>query len=129
MRPAICLVPVLVMAAGLLTGCGYAGEPKPPELKRPEKVKNLDAAERGDKIIVTFTLPEETTEGLRIEGPPDVELRVGVAPATWNQAEWEKNSDRMAVPAGPWPAPPPKAPRPKKLAKPTATGKAAKQAA
>jgi hypothetical protein len=128
MRAALCLVPVLVLAAGLLTGCGYAGEPKPPELKRPEKVKNLDVAERGDKIIVTFMLPEETTEGLRIAEPPDVELRVGVAPATWNQAEWEKNSDRIAVPAGPWPAPPPKAPRPKKLAKPTATGKAAKKA-
>ena len=128
MRPVLFLAPVLVLAAGLLTGCGYAGEPKPPELKRPEKVKNLDVAERGDKIIVTFTLPEETTEGLRIAEPPDVELRVGVAPATWNQAEWEKNSDRVAVPAGPWPAPPPKVPRPKKLAKPTVTGKAAKKA-
>jgi hypothetical protein len=128
MRFAICLVPVLVVAAGLLTGCGYAGEPKPPELKRPEKVKNLDVAERGDKIIVTFTLPEQTTEGLRIAEPPDVELRAGVAPATWNQAEWEKNSERIAVAAGPWPAPPPKAPRRSKLAKPTATGKAAKKA-
>lgn len=128
MRPAICLVPVMVLAVALLTGCGYAGEPKPPELKRPGKVKNLDVVERGDKIIVTFTLPLETTEGLRIAEPPDVELRVGVATATWNLAEWEKNSDRIAVQAGPWPAPPPKAPRPKKLAKPTATGKAAKKA-
>ena len=128
MRAALCLVPVLVLAAGLLTGCGYAGEPKPPALKRPEKVKNLDAAERGDKIIVTFSLPDQTTEGLRIEEPPDVELRIGVAPATWNQVEWEKNSERIAVPAGPWPGPPPKAPRPSKLAKPTARGKAAKKA-
>jgi hypothetical protein len=128
MRLAICLVPVLVLGMGLLTGCGYAGEPKPPELKRPEKVKNLDVSERGDKVIVTFTLPLETTEGLRIAEPPDVELRVGVAPATWNLAEWEKNSDRIAVPAGPWPAPLPKTPRPKKLGKPTATGKAAKKA-
>ncbi len=134
MRPALCLVPVLVMAttfvvaAGLVTGCGYAGEPKPPELKRPEKVKNLDVTERGDKIIVTFSLPDETTEGLRILEPPDVELRIGVSPATWNQTEWEKNSDRIAVSAGPWPAPPPKAPRRSKLAKPTATGKAAKKA-
>jgi hypothetical protein len=128
MRLVFCLTPVLVLAAGLLTGCGYAGEPKPPALKRPGKATNLDVAERGDKIIVTFTLPLQTTEGLRIDGPPDVELRVGVAPDTWNQAEWEKNSDRIAVPAGPWPAPPPKAPRTKKLAKPTTTAKAAKQA-
>jgi len=128
MRPAILLVPVLALAAGLMTGCGYAGEPKPPALKRPEKVKNLDVAERGDKIIVTFSLPEQTTEGLRIEGPPDVELRIGVSPETWNQTEWEKNSDRIAVPAGQWPGPPPKAPRPSKLAKPTVRGKTAKQA-
>jgi hypothetical protein len=128
MRPARFLAPVLVVVAGLLAGCGYAGEPKPPALRRPEKVKNLDVAERGDKIIVTFTLPDETTEGVRLAEPPDVELRIGVAPATWNLAEWEKNSERIPVPPGPWPAPPPKAARPKKLAKLTARGKAAKPA-
>lgn len=128
MRLAFCLVPMMVVATALLTGCGYAGEPKPPELKRPERVKNLDVTERGEKIVVTFTLPDETTEGLRIAEPPDVELRIGVTPATWNQAEWEKNSDRIAVPAGPWPSPPPKAPRRSRSGKTTTTAKAIRQA-
>jgi len=125
MRPAILLAPVLVLAAVLLSGCGYAGEPKPPALRRPEKVKNPDVAERGDKIIVTFTLPDQTTEGLRIEEPPDVELRIGVAPATWNQTEWEKNSERVTVPPGPWPALPAKISRIRKPSKSTGQGKAA----
>jgi hypothetical protein len=128
MRPVLCVALLLGSAVALLTGCGYAGEPKPPAFKRPERVKNLDVTERGDKILVTFTLPDETTEGLRIERAPDVELRIGVAPATWNLAEWEKNSDRIAVPAGPWPTPPAKVRRPSRRAKPTVTAKSAKKA-
>jgi len=126
MRPVLFLAPLLVLAAGFLAGCGYAGDPKAPALKRPDKVANLEAAEHGSKIEIKFTLPDETTEGLPIPEPPDVELRVGVTPSTWNQADWEAHSDRVPVPAGPWPTFS-KAPRNKK-ARSTAHGKAAKTA-
>lgn len=91
-------VPVLVVAAILLAGCGYAGDPKPPALRRPMKVSDLSVVERGAKIVITFTLPAETTEGLPIAGSPDVELRAGVAPATWNQTAWEASAERVPVP-------------------------------
>jgi hypothetical protein len=92
------LVPVLVTAAILLAGCGYAGDPKPPALRRPMKISDLSVVERGAKIVIAFTLPAETTEGLPITGSPDVELRAGIAPAPWSQSSWETSAERVAVP-------------------------------
>ena len=91
-------VALLVVLVMFLAGCGYPGEPKPPALMRPAKVLDLAAVERGAKIVATFTMPEETTEGLPIEGLADVELRMGVMPPVWNQGEWESNSERIPVP-------------------------------
>jgi hypothetical protein len=102
MRRAMVLVPALAalaMVAAVLAGCGYAGEPKPPAQWRPERVTNLGAAQRGSKIEVTFILPQQTTEGLRIERPPDVELRIGTGPDPWDEAAWAANSERIPVPA------------------------------
>ncbi len=104
MSRALLLVPIVVASAAVLAGCGYSGEPKPPSLKRPMKVSNLAAVERGARIIVTFELPQETTEGLPITGTPDIELRIGAVPVPWNQQAWQANSDRIPVPA--WPAAP-----------------------
>lgn len=85
----------------LLNGCGYEGDPKPPALMRPLKASDLSAVEHGANIVVTFTLPQDTTEGLPIKGVPDVELRIGAAPSPWNQDAWVSNSDRVPVPAQP----------------------------
>jgi hypothetical protein len=101
MRPAFCLVPVLAAAALLLTGCGYEGDPKPPALMRPLKATDLSAVEHGAKIVVTFTLPSETTEGLPIPPAPDVELRIGALPSPWNLEQWVSGSDRVPVPSQP----------------------------
>lgn len=85
----------------LLSGCGYEGDPKPPALMRPLKASDLSAVEHGSKIIVTFTLPGQTTEGLPIHPAPDVELRVGATPSPWNQDTWVAGSDRVPVPSQP----------------------------
>jgi len=100
MRCAIVLViPALATMASVLTGCGYTGDPKPPAMLRPERVRDLAAAQRGSKINVTFMLPQETTEGLQIERPPDVEMRIGPGSDPWDEAKWAANSDRVPVPA------------------------------
>ncbi|HEY4084660.1 MAG TPA: hypothetical protein VGM43_01920 [Bryobacteraceae bacterium] len=113
MRRAIVLVPTLAAVAAVLAGCGYAGDPKPPAMWRPERVRNLAAAQLGSKINITFILPQETTEGLQIERPPDVEMRIGPGPDPWDEAKWTANSDRVPVPA--W----------EPLRKPAATARAA----
>jgi len=99
MRRANVPVPALAAVAAVLAGCGYTGAPQPPALLRPERVRDLAAAQRGSKIDVTFILPEETTEGLPIERPPDIEMRIGPGPDPWDQAMWAASSERIPVPA------------------------------
>jgi hypothetical protein len=80
-----------------LAGCGYVGEPLPPALKRPLRVTDLAAVERGSKIVIQFTIPKVTTEDLPIEGKPDIELRIGpYGPSGFQLQEWEHDSDRIA---------------------------------
>jgi hypothetical protein len=99
MRCAFVLVPALAVMAAILAGCGYTGDPKPPALRRPERVRELVADQRGSKIDVTFILPQETTEGLPIEQPPDIEMRAGIGPDPWDEAKWVANSTLIPVPA------------------------------
>ena len=88
----------ILVACGCLVGCGYPGTPLPPALNRPLQVTDLSATERGSNIVIHFTLPKLTTEGLPIKGNPDIELRVGPAgPAGFRQGEWEDTSDRIPV--------------------------------
>jgi hypothetical protein len=84
-----------LMISVLLAGCGYPGEPLPPALRRPAPVTDLAAVERGSKIMVQFTLPKTTTEGLPIDDVPDIELRAGPAPANgFSLPVWEADSER-----------------------------------
>jgi hypothetical protein len=85
------------LLALLLAGCGYIGEPLPPALKRPVRVTDLAAVERGSKIIIRFTIPKVTTEGLPIKGDEDIELRVGPSDSPFKLEAWERTSDRVPV--------------------------------
>lgn len=90
----------LVFAACVLTGCGYIGDTQPPALNRPELVRDLAAVERGSNIVIQFTIPKVTTEGLAIKNARDreIELRVGPPPVPWNLETWERTSDLVPVP-------------------------------
>lgn len=68
--------PVLSLTL-LLAGCGYVGEPMPPALNIPVAVTDLRALQRGDKILVDFTIPSRTTEGFEVEDLREVDLRIG----------------------------------------------------
>jgi hypothetical protein len=61
----------------LLTGCGYVGDTQPPSLRLPIPVNDLAAVERGDKIIVQFTVPTRTTDELVMREKPDLVVYVG----------------------------------------------------
>ena len=64
------------LAAVLLAGCGYIAPPLPPSLDLPARVTDLRVAEIGDQIVVGFTIPPLTTEGLPLKTVRSVELRV-----------------------------------------------------
>ena len=80
--------------AALLTGCGYPGEPLPPALNRPVRVPDLAVVQRGSSLYVQFTVPEQTTEGMRLRSAPDIELRYGVMPAD-GFSKWETTAQRV----------------------------------
>jgi hypothetical protein len=89
--------PVVCMALliGVLAGCGYVGNPLPPALMRPMRVSDLAAVQRGSNIIVQFTIPKLTTEGMPISGHQDIELRIGVPPSPFNMETWLRTSERV----------------------------------
>ncbi len=58
----------------VLTGCGTPGDPQPPRPPIPAAVTDLAARQTGDSVVLTFTLPKQTTEGDAITTPPDVEI-------------------------------------------------------
>jgi len=82
----------------LLAGCGYVGDPQPPALHIPEAVKDLSVRQRGARLDITFTVPERTTEGMGLDYPDEVELRIGVSGAgEFNVDRWASTARRVAV--------------------------------
>jgi len=91
---------VLILSALVLLGCGYPGDPLPPALNRPNRVVDLAALQRGDKIFFHFTLPSKTTEGLPVKSDSDVELRIAALPPGGIPAgAWEQASERLPATA------------------------------
>ena len=67
---------LLFAAALLLSGCAYVGDTKPPTLDIPAQVIDLRAAEYGAKVLVEFTLPALTTEGLGLTDVKSLDLNL-----------------------------------------------------
>jgi len=49
-----------------LTGCASIGPPLPPELELPRAPTDLKAVRKGDKVMLTWTIPARTTERQRV---------------------------------------------------------------
>jgi hypothetical protein len=64
----------------LFTGCGYVGDTRPPSLRLPVPVSDLAVVERGDKLIVQFTVPSRTTEDLPLKDKPKLVVYVAEKP-------------------------------------------------
>ena len=65
-----------VLAAALLSACGYVGPPQAPTLDIPATIADFRAGEYGDNIEIAFTLPDKTAEGLPLLSVRSVELRI-----------------------------------------------------
>jgi hypothetical protein len=76
---------LLLPWAALLAGCGYIGAPLPPSLHIPEKIADLAAFERGDKLVIDFTAPAVTTDGVALRILGEIDLRCGPAGPQWEQ--------------------------------------------
>jgi hypothetical protein len=86
----------LALSALLLTGCGYPGEPLPPALKRPVRIVDLNAVERGSKLFIQFTIPTITTEGAPVKGVEPLDVRIGPPPAgRVDMNVWARDAQRI----------------------------------
>ncbi len=79
----------LVVLAFSLAGCGYVGDPLPPALKIPLAVTDLAVKQVGSSLLVSFTIPAKTMEGLDLDKIGAVELKVGASVGTpFNADAW-----------------------------------------
>lgn len=71
-----------LLALAALAGCGSQGNPLPPSLELPKPVSDLQAARKGDRVLLTWSAPRETTDKLRIKEAGKTRVcRSTVAPA------------------------------------------------
>ena len=68
---------VLLLICGL-AGCGAPGAPLPPSLNIPKPVVDLQAARKSDVVVLTWTSPQQTTDGALVSKPGKVIVRRAV---------------------------------------------------
>lgn len=73
---------VLVAAPLLiLTACANLGPPEPPSLNLPKPPTDLHATRKGNKVVLTWTIPTMTTDGQRIRNLGPTLICRGMQPA------------------------------------------------
>lgn len=63
-----------VCACAAAAGCAAPGEPTPPRPVIPAAVTDLAARQSGDAVVLTFTLPRESTRHEALSEPPTIEI-------------------------------------------------------
>ena len=64
----------LLLGAALLAGCGVPGEPLPPLLEIPAAPTDLAAEQVGNRLRLSWTVPQLTTEGTRVRRLERIDL-------------------------------------------------------
>ena len=62
MRILVRTATTLIAAALMIAGCGTPGSPLPPSLQLPRPVEDLAVVRVGERLDISFRLPEETTD-------------------------------------------------------------------
>ncbi len=83
----------------LAQACGYVGEPLPPALNIASPIRDLRAVEYGNDIIVNFTIPPLTTEGLALKRIGAIDLRAGPGGNPFETNRWAADAKRIPVSA------------------------------
>src|ERR1700730_6217599 len=56
-------------ALAMLAGCASVGPPLPPSLELPKPPSDLGAQRKGDRVLLTWTVPSVTTDRQRVRRP------------------------------------------------------------
>jgi sarcosine oxidase gamma subunit len=79
------------------TGCGTVGEPVYPSAHIPVAPSDLNAVQRGDRIVVYFTAPALTTDGKVMTQIGGADVRVGSAARPFNADKWAATATHATV--------------------------------
>jgi hypothetical protein len=61
----------------LVAGCGAPGEPVPPAPPTPVAITDLTAHQAGDAVQLSFTMPNKSTLGEKLQEVPTLEVLRG----------------------------------------------------
>ncbi|MBZ5524227.1 MAG: hypothetical protein LAP21_18485 [Acidobacteriia bacterium] len=65
-------------ALAFIVACGSPGAPLPPSLNIPKPVHDLQAARKSDVVVLSWTSPQQTTDGALVSKPGKVIVRRAV---------------------------------------------------
>lgn len=74
---ALAFLCVLLSLVSIAASCGVPGEPVPPSPPIPVAISDLEASQRGDGVLLTFTPPNKSTRGERLNVTPTMEVLRG----------------------------------------------------
>jgi len=70
--------PVSVVACCIfVSSCGYVGDPKYPSLNLPVRISDLRAVQHANTLVIDFTIPAITTDGVAVKSVRSVDLQAG----------------------------------------------------
>lgn len=58
----------------IMTSCGKKGAIYPPIIRKPQRIENFRAVQRGDRILLEWTNPTTYTDGESLDGVEEVEI-------------------------------------------------------
>lgn len=77
-----------MIAALAAAGCGYVGEPLPPALNIPQRLADVTVTQVGARIVVRYSPPQLSTDGLNLKNSGRAELAIGPAPVPFQADVW-----------------------------------------
>lgn len=63
-----------VAVTALLSGCAAPGVPVTRGTTKPQRITDLSAQQVGNSVVLSFTLPTETTKGSALSGAPEIQI-------------------------------------------------------
>jgi hypothetical protein len=83
--------------AAVCAACGYVGDPLPPALNIAMPVRDLRVVEYGDRLLIDFTIPPRTTEGVVLKRLGTLDLRIGPGVTPFDTNRWAATARKIPV--------------------------------
>jgi hypothetical protein len=80
MKPPIGKLLLGLAALAMLASCASVGPPLPPSLEQPKPPSDLGAQRKGDRVLLTWTVPSVTTDRQRVRRPGPTWICRGLDP-------------------------------------------------